>query len=229
MATLIRWDPLREIAQMQNEFGRLLGGLTGQQGNGTTQAWVPAVDVWETEDELVYAFDLPGIPQNKISLEFDEGALTVSAERERTQEVKQERFYRFERRHGSFSRTIGVPQGVTEDAIKAEYKDGVLEIHIQKPKAPEPRRIQIGGTGEASTIETMRCSCSRAARSLSSELESDAAQIPRPSAAQAATAATAAGHERHAGLSGTTFGRSLRACSRIRSRRPGGGGGDSTP
>jgi HSP20 family protein len=152
MATLIRWDPLREIAQMQNEFGRLLGGLTGQ-GNGTTQAWVPAVDVWETENELVYAFDLPGIPQEKISLEFDEGALTVSAERERTQEVKQERFYRFERRHGSFSRTIGVPQGVTEDAIKAEYKDGVLEIHIEKPKAPEPRRIQIASTGEGSTIE----------------------------------------------------------------------------
>jgi HSP20 family protein len=153
MATLVRWDPFREIAQLQNEIGRLFGGLTGP-GNGTSgQTWVPALDMWETDDEVVYAFDLPGIPQDKISIEFDDGAVTVSAERERTQEVKQDRFYRFERRHGSFARTIGLPQGVEEDAISAEYKDGVLEIHVQKPKAAAPRRIQISGGGERATIE----------------------------------------------------------------------------
>jgi HSP20 family protein len=153
MATLVRWDPFREVAQLQNELGRLFGGLSGQ-GNGTTgQTWVPALDVWENDNEIVYAFDLPGIPQDKISIEFDEGTLTVSAERERSEELKQERFYRFERRHGSFSRTIGLPPGVDESAIKADYKDGVLEIHVQKPKTPEPRQIQIGGEGETSTIE----------------------------------------------------------------------------
>jgi HSP20 family protein len=152
MATLVRWDPFREVAQLQNEFGRLLGGLNGQS-NGQSQTWVPALDMWETDDELVYAFDLPGIPQDKISIELEDGALTVSAERERTGKVEQERFYRFERRHGSFSRTIGLPQGVDEGSVSADYKDGVLEIHVQKPKAPEPRRIQIGGTDEQSTIE----------------------------------------------------------------------------
>ena len=155
MATLVRWDPFREIAQMQNELGRLFGGMSGQGNGTTTQTWVPALDVWETDEELVYAFDLPGIAQDKISIEFDDGALTVSAERERTQEVTQERFYRFERRHGSFSRTIGLPQDVAEDAINADYKDGVLEIHVQKPKSPEPRRISIGGSegSEQKTIE----------------------------------------------------------------------------
>lgn len=155
MATLVRWDPFREIAQLQNEFNRFLGGATGQ-GNGVSgQTWVPALDVWETDDELVYAFDLPGIPQDEISIEFEDGALTVSAERERTEEVKQERFYRFERRHGSFSRTIGLPQGVEENDINAEYKDGVLEIHVRKPRAAEPRRIQIGSSEDSGqkTIE----------------------------------------------------------------------------
>jgi HSP20 family protein len=156
MATLVRWDPFREIAQLQNEFGRLFGGLTGQGDSGSGQTWVPALDVWETDEELVYAFDLPGIPQDKISVEFEGGALTVSAERERSEEIKQERFYRFERRHGSFSRTIGLPENVEDDAIAADYKDGVLEIHVRKPKALEPRRIEVGTSttsSETATIE----------------------------------------------------------------------------
>jgi HSP20 family protein len=153
MATLVRWEPFREIATLQNEMSRLMNNVVG--GNGETAAtrtWVPAVDVWETDDELVYAFDLPGIPEDNISVEFEDGALTVSAERERTQETSEEKFYRFERRFGSFSRTIALPQGVGEDAIDAEYKDGVLEVHVKKPEQPKPRRIQIG-KGEQKTIE----------------------------------------------------------------------------
>ena len=152
MATLVRFrEPFREMAALQNEMTRLMGGLL--EGNGrTNQAWTPAVDVWETENELVYAFDLPGIPEDKISVELEENALTVSAERERKEEVSNDRFYRFERRFGSFSRTIGLPQGVNEDSISAEYRDGVLEVHVAKPEEPKPRRIQVG-TGTQGTIE----------------------------------------------------------------------------
>jgi HSP20 family protein len=85
-------------------------------------------------------------------VEFDDGSLTVTGERERTEKVENERFYRFERRFGSFSRTVGLPQGVTEDDVKADYRDGVLEITVAKPEAPKPRRIQIGD-GEKATIE----------------------------------------------------------------------------
>jgi HSP20 family protein len=142
------------MAQLQNELGRLFGGVSGQPNGTSVQSWVPALDAWETEEDIVYAFDLPGIPQNEISIEFEDGALTISAERKREQSVEGDRFYRFERRHGSFTRTIGLPAGVEESDIKADYKDGVLEVHVQKPKAPEPRRIQIGGSGsEQSTIE----------------------------------------------------------------------------
>jgi HSP20 family protein len=153
MATMVRWEPFREIANLQNEMSRLMGSVLGGDGETTgSRTWVPAADVWETDNELVYAFDLPGIPEDKISVEFEDGALIVSGERERTQEASDERFYRFERRFGSFSRTIALPQGVGEDAINADYKDGVLEVHVTKPEQPKPRRIQIGA-GTKRTIE----------------------------------------------------------------------------
>src|SRR5213080_2917461 len=114
MATLVRWEPFREIAALQNEMSRFMNGLL--EGNGrTNQAWVPALDAWETESEIVYALDLPGIPEDKITVEL-----------ERTQEESEERFYRFERRYGTFSRTFGVPQGVTESDVHADCKNGVL-------------------------------------------------------------------------------------------------------
>jgi HSP20 family protein len=153
MATLVRFrEPFREIAALQNEMGRLMGGFFDTNG-GTNQAWTPAVDVWETENELVYAFDLPGIPEDKISVELEDNALTVSGERERSEEVTGERFYRFERRFGSFSRTIGLPEGTREDGIRADYRNGVLEIHVAKPEQPKPRRIQVGTTSGEGTIE----------------------------------------------------------------------------
>src|ERR687893_2087460 len=152
MATLVRWEPFREIAALQNDMGRLMNTFLGQGNGETSRTWVPAVDVWEVEDRLVYAFDLPGIPEDKISVEFDDGSLTVSGERERAEEVKNDGFYRYERRFGSFSRTVGLPQGVTEDDVNAEYRAGVLEISVKKPEAPKPRRIQ-GGRGRKGTIE----------------------------------------------------------------------------
>jgi HSP20 family protein len=148
MTTLVRWNtgrwaPVREVAVMQNELSRLMNGLFESNGQ-PTQSWVPTLDAWETESELVFAFDLPGIPQNAISVEVEDGTLTVSAERSRTTEVKDEHFHRNERRYGTFTRSVGLPQGVTEDAIKASYTDGVLEVHVPKPAQPKPRKIEIG-------------------------------------------------------------------------------------
>ena len=150
MATLVRWEPLRELATLQSEMSRLMNGLT--EGNGREQTWVPALDVWETDDEVVYAFDLPGVPEDKVSIELNDDALTVSATREREEKRAEDGFFRLERRFGSFSRTVGVPQDVSEDAIKADFNDGVLEIRVAKPEQPKPRRIQLG-RGQKKTIE----------------------------------------------------------------------------
>lgn len=143
MATLVRWDPIREAAAMHTELSRLMNGLF--EGNGRqTQSWVPTADVWETEQELVYAFDLPGVAQDSISVEAEDGALTVTAERKQSAEVSREHYHRFERRYGTFARTVGLPQGVTEDAITATYNDGVLEIHVPKPEQAKPKKIEVG-------------------------------------------------------------------------------------
>ena len=76
MATLVRWDPIREVTAVQNELSRFMNGLF--EGNGrTTQTWVPTLDAWETEDALVYAFDLPGVSQDSISVEAEDNLLTV--------------------------------------------------------------------------------------------------------------------------------------------------------
>jgi HSP20 family protein len=151
MATLVRWDPYREVATLQNELSRLMNGLF--EGNGrATQSWVPTLDAWETENALVYAFDLPGVAQDKISVEVEDGVLSVTAERERRSEVSQESFHRSERRFGTFARTVGLPQGASEEAIAASYKDGVLEIRIPKPEQAKPRKIQVGSES-APTIE----------------------------------------------------------------------------
>src|SRR3954453_19007996 len=85
MATLVRFDPFRELAGFQTDVSRLLNGML--EGNGrTTQAWVPALDVWETQDELVFAFDLPGVAEDAITVELEDDMLTVSAVRERAHE-----------------------------------------------------------------------------------------------------------------------------------------------
>jgi HSP20 family protein len=132
-------------------MSRFMNGLLEGEGR-TNQSWVPALDVFETESEIVYALDLPGIPEDEISVELDEGALTITGERERTREQSDDRFFRFERRFGTFSRTFGVPQGVSESDVRAEYKDGVLEVHVKKPEQPKPKRIQVG-SGIGTTIE----------------------------------------------------------------------------
>jgi HSP20 family protein len=152
VATLVRWDPFREVAALHNELSRFMNSV---EGNGRdTQSWVPALDVWETEDALVYSFDLPGVAEDEISIEVEDSMLTVTAERQRTEQVSSDRYHRFERRFGTFSRTIGLPQGVNEDAIQADYSSGVLQVSVPKPEQVKPRRITVGAAGEQpGTIE----------------------------------------------------------------------------
>lgn len=148
MTTLVRWEPFRELASFQNEMSRWMNGLLDGPGR-VTQNWVPSLDVWETDSEVVYAFDLPGIPQDKISIEVKEDTLTVTAEREKTEESSEEGFYRYERRYGTFARAVGLPPGVDQDHISASYDNGVLEIRVPKPEEQKPRRIALSKTVES--------------------------------------------------------------------------------
>ena len=142
MASRGRWDPFREIASLQHELSRMVSA--GREAEPVSRTWAPPVDVWETDNELVFAFEVPGVPGDKISIELEDGVLSVSGEREPSEEVSNERYYRLERRYGPFSRSINVPQGVAEADVSADYADGILQVRIAKPQAPQPKRIEIG-------------------------------------------------------------------------------------
>lgn len=153
MTTLVRWEPFRELASFQNEMSRVMNGLFDGPGR-ETQNWVPALDVWETDSEVVYAFDLPGVLEDKVSIEVKDDTLSISAERERHAETSDDGFYRFERRYGTFARAVGLPQGVDQDHIAARYENGVLEIRVPKPEEQKPRTIALSKTIEGNGKQT---------------------------------------------------------------------------
>jgi HSP20 family protein len=142
MASRARWDPFREIAQLQDELSRLVG--LGGRGEGGGQTLIPPADVVETPQEVIYSFDLPGVSEDRISIELENDTLTVSAEREPTSDAADAQYHRRERRFGTYSRTIAVPQGTGEQQVSASYENGVLDVRIKKPEAPKPTKIQIG-------------------------------------------------------------------------------------
>jgi HSP20 family protein len=148
MTTLVRWEPFRELASLQSEMSRWMNGLVDGPGR-VTQTWVPALDVWETENEVVYAFDLPGIPEEAITIEVKDETLSITAERDKTEETSEDGFYRFERRYGMFARAVGLPQGVDQEQIAARYENGVLEVRVPKPVEAKPRKIELSKTLEA--------------------------------------------------------------------------------
>jgi HSP20 family protein len=92
------------------------------------------------------------VSEEDVTVEVEDSMLTVTATRQRSEEVAGDRYHRFERRHGSFSRTVGLPKGISEDAIEADYRAGVLEIRVPKPEQAKPHRIEVRGGGPA-TIE----------------------------------------------------------------------------
>jgi HSP20 family protein len=146
---IVRWEPLREFSTLQNEMNRLFNTVfdapTPGNGGSTMRRWMPAMDLVETADHFVLRADLPGLAEDDVKIEFEDGTLTVSGERKSEHEAKGEGYYRVERAFGSFSRSLTLPQGIDPEAVTASFDRGVLEISIPKPEEKKPRRIEIGG------------------------------------------------------------------------------------
>jgi len=147
---LIRWEPTREVDTLQSEVNRVFDAFFGNGSGATRQRrWVPAMDLVETDEQLVLRADLPGLRKEDVELEVKDGVLTVSGERKAEHEEKSEGFYRVERSFGRFSRSMTVPNGIDAESITADFGDGVLEVRIPKPAERKPHRIAIGGGGAA--------------------------------------------------------------------------------
>jgi HSP20 family protein len=154
---IVRWEPLRDLASIQNEMNRLFGTVfdtPAPGGNGNTlRRWMPAMDLVETEDQFVLRADLPGLSEGDVNIEVEDNVLTVSGERKAEHETSKEGYHRVERAFGSFSRSLTLPEGVDAEAVTANFDRGVLEIRIPKPEQRKPRKISIGLGDSPKTIE----------------------------------------------------------------------------
>jgi HSP20 family protein len=155
MTTLVRFrEPLRNVAR-NGEFERLIQTMLESPARAAAlanHAWTPPLDVWETEGELVYAFDLPGIAEEKIAVDLEDNALTVSGSRERI-ELEDGRFFRYERPFGEFSRSVALPEGAGASEARAHYANGVLEVHVEKPEQSKPRHIPVMTTVDGASTD----------------------------------------------------------------------------
>jgi HSP20 family protein len=152
---IVRWDPAREVDSLQGEVNRVFDAFFGNSAGTRARRWVPAMDLVETEGELVLKADLPGLSQDDVEIEVKDRVLTVSGERKAEHKEKSEGFYRVERAFGSFSRSLSLPDGVDAEHITAEFADGVLAVRIPKPEDRKPHRVAIGaGSVDGSATES---------------------------------------------------------------------------
>ena len=115
--------------------------------------WVPAVDLVEADDHFVLKADLPGLAEDDVSIEVQDGTLTISGERAAEHESQERGWYRIERSFGSFNRSLTLPDGVDAEAISARFDRGVLEVRIPKPEERKPRRVEISANGGTPAVE----------------------------------------------------------------------------
>lgn len=143
---IVRWEPWTGFSSLRREMDRLFddfGRGTGEEKGLATWNWAPAVDIYEKGEEYVVKANLPGMKKEDIKVSLHNGALTISGETKREQEVKEEYYYRSERAYGAFSRAIGLPSEVDPEKIKATYESGVLELRIPKAEKAKAKEIKI--------------------------------------------------------------------------------------
>jgi HSP20 family protein len=146
--SLVRWEPFRDLLNLQERMNRIYeqsGRNQGQSGAGEEQlgTWAPAVDIYETEKEIVLKADLPGVNLADVDIRVENNILTVRGERHFEKDVKQDNFHRVERIYGTFVRTFTLPNTVDSEKIEASYTDGVLKIAMQKREEARPKQIKI--------------------------------------------------------------------------------------
>jgi HSP20 family protein len=152
---IVRLDPFRELTALQTEVNRMLNRFSLGEPAVQREAWMPSVDVIETDGTIKLKAELAGIAPEDIHLEVQDNVLTLSGERRFEEEVKEDKYYGIERRYGSFCRSLALPQGADADKIEARYENGVLEVSVPKIEEPKAKRIEVstGGADGPKTVE----------------------------------------------------------------------------
>ena len=144
--TLVRWDPFRELESMSDRLNRVFARPTlstsGREAL-TVADWLPTVDISETDSEYLIKAELPEVKKEDVKVTVENGVLTLQGERRQEKEEKGKKYHRVERSYGSFVRSFTLPESVDESAVKAEYKDGMLNLHLPKAEKVKPKSIDV--------------------------------------------------------------------------------------
>ena len=146
---IVRWEPFRDLLSLQERMNRLFDESYRGTGRGETDewalggSWAPSVDIFEHEGNLVLKAELPGVDPKDVDVRVENNVLTLRGERKFETEVKKEKYHRVERAYGTFSRSFTLPNVVDTEKIKADYKDGVLQVTLPQREEAKPKQIQV--------------------------------------------------------------------------------------
>ena len=144
---LVRWDPFRELEEMSDRLNHVFSRPTmwHESGKETMKVadWTPAVDISETGKEYIINIELPEVKKEDVKVTFQEGVLLIHGERRQEKEEKGKKYHRLERSYGSFVRSFVVPDAVDEAKVTAEFKDGMLNLHLPKSEKARPKSIDV--------------------------------------------------------------------------------------
>ena len=147
MSAITRWDSYQGLSDLQEQVTRLFQSTFPRRSdNSTLTTWAPAVDIYETENELVVKADLPEVNEKDLDVRVESNMLTIRGERKFENKVEQEDYLRVERTYGAFSRSFSLPNTVNSEAIKADYKNGVLTITLPKRAESKPKQVKVNIT-----------------------------------------------------------------------------------
>ena len=148
MNALTRWNPFEELDELQNRLSTFFGRApvrrqNGEQENMTVAQWAPLVDITEDDKEYLIKAELPDVKKDEVKVTLENGVLTITGERKFEKEEKGKKYHRVERAYGSFVRSFTLPDDADANKVNAEFKDGVLKVHVAKSEAAKPKQIEV--------------------------------------------------------------------------------------
>ena len=147
MNTLTRWEPFREMEDLQNRLSTFFVRTPMRRGNGkesiTLPEWTPLADITEDDREYVIKAELPELKREDVKVTVENGVLTISGERKFEKEERKKKYHRVERGYGSFVRTFALPEDADANKVKAQFKEGILEVHLPKNEKAKPKQIEV--------------------------------------------------------------------------------------
>lgn len=155
--TMIKYDPFRELRNLQDEMTKLFAGSVPRGREEMAGGrWLPSVDIYEDKDSMVLEADLPGVNREDFEISVENNVITLKGERRFEKKVEGDNYHRVERSYGAFTRSFTLPQTVTAEGATAEFDNGILRVSLPKRAETKARKIEISGTGTSvpKAIET---------------------------------------------------------------------------